>query len=239
MALRRKFQLYFSERDRVSLLLYKKRYRFLIYLSHNVRFSWDYLYLSQISKSPRSCETMEKRGLLLKVFIRAHTHCSLRRHSRKHLRSAWTHFPRILSDRLFHVRRRYIMSDHDGHVGRASLNLTCAMLLLHVNLDISHRHRPAYPRRASSFSTSSSLRFILFLISLSLFLSHTHSISLFCSLIRNRRRAQMIPLPPRAFIYHPYFNHDFPQLAGVTIHFSHIWYFNGHANYNVLLSSYS
>lgn len=64
------------------------------------------------------------------------------------------------------------MYGQNGHVG-ASLNLTCATLLLHVNLDISHRHRPAYPHRASSFS------------------SPTSSIS--CFLVRNERRAQIDP----------------------------------------------
>lgn len=61
------------------------------------------------------------------------------------------------------------MYGQNGHVGRASLNLTCATLLLHVNLDISHRH-PAYSHRASS---------------------PTSSIS--CSLVRNERRAQIDP----------------------------------------------
>lgn len=101
----------------------------------------------------------------------------------------WERFPCILSGRLFRIKQRCIMYGQNGHVGRVSLNLTCATLLLHVNLDISHRH-PAYFHRASS---------------------PTSSISCFS---RAGREKSANWSSSRAFTY-PYFNHESPQIAGV------------------------
>jgi len=100
-------------------------------------------------------------------------------------------------NRLFRIRQRCIMSGQSSHVGRAGLNLIYATLLLHVNLDISHRHRPVYSYRASSL------------------FSPTSSISR--SLARNEKRAQMIPL---GGIYVSSILWSRTLLASVTTHFS-------------------
>jgi len=82
------------------------------------------------------------------------------------------------------------------HVGRGGLNLACARLLLRVNLDISHRHRPRV--LSPSRFLVSPRRLFYFLLSRA----------------RNRRRARTTP--SEAFTYRPCFNHESPRLTSAS-----------------------